>query len=55
MGYGEYNGRRPLKVERTGGGYERVGSPHGDRVPLQDYPQQQTGYTQGAYEPFRHS
>jgi hypothetical protein len=27
----------------------------GDRVPLRDYPQQQTGHTQAAYEPFRHS
>ncbi|KAK5171735.1 uncharacterized protein LTR77_003371 [Saxophila tyrrhenica] len=61
QGYGDYRGRG-LKVEKTGG-YERVNSPflghaeqgHGDRVPLQQYPQQQTGYTQGAYEPFRHN
>jgi len=67
QGYGDYNnGRsgRGLRVEKTGGAYERVGSPymgndggHGDRVPLADYPQPQ-GYGQhmqpgGAYEPFR--
>lgn len=54
-----------MRVEKTGGGYERVASPfiggdaeHGDHVPLQQYPQQ-TGYHNaapgGAYEPFRHS
>ena len=55
QGYGNYG--RGMKVEKTGGGYERVGSPYvgGDRVPLQPYPQQQTGHTQAAYEPFRHS
>jgi hypothetical protein len=62
MGYGNY-GRRSIPVSQTGG-YERVSSPFlghaegpdGDRVPLNDYPQQ-TGYanTGGAYEPFRHS
>ncbi|KAK3674990.1 hypothetical protein LTR78_005334 [Recurvomyces mirabilis] len=56
QGYGDYNagsGRgRGLRVEKTGGGYERVSSPYlgdgggggggeGDRVPLQPYPQQQ--------------
>ena len=48
---------RGMKVEKTGGGYERVGSPFvaGDRVPLHQYPQQQTGHTQGAYEPFRNT
>ncbi|GAB7358440.1 hypothetical protein MBLNU230_g2506t1 [Neophaeotheca triangularis] len=65
------NRGRGLKVGKTGGGeYERVGSPYiggveGDRVPLAQYPQPQTGYQpQGgyapyhqpgnAYEPFRH-
>jgi hypothetical protein len=62
MGYGAY-GRRSMAVSQTGG-YSPVSSPflghaeneHGDRVPLNDYPQQ-TGYsnTGGAYEPFRHS
>jgi len=62
QGYGDYRGRgKGVKVEKTGG-YERVAGPflghdnqHGDQVPLQSYPQQQTGYTQGAYEPFRHA
>jgi hypothetical protein len=40
QGYGDY-GRRSMRVEKTGGGYERVGSPYlgghdGDRVPLHD-------------------
>ena len=52
-----------MAVSQTGG-YERVSSPFlghregpdGDRVPLNDYPQQ-TGYASGggAYEPYRHS
>lgn len=66
MGYGDYGRGRGIPVEKTGGGYQRVASPflghaeneHGDRVPLNDYPQQ-TGYahagSSGAYEPFRHS
>ena len=67
MGYGNYdaNRGRGMRVEKTGGGYERVASPflgharngEGDRVPLTEYPQQ-TGHTRGgsaAYEPFRHS
>ena len=65
QGYGNYNGRRSLAVSQTGG-YSRMSSPflghveneHGDTVPLNSYPQQQTGYTNnhgGAYEPFRHS
>ncbi|KAK4555178.1 hypothetical protein LTR86_007944 [Recurvomyces mirabilis] len=72
QGYGEYNGAgggtgRGMRVEKTGGGYERVSSPYlggaggeGDRVPLQPYPQQgQQGghYRQqsGAFEPYRHN
>lgn len=63
-GYGDYNrGRGGLRVEKTGGGYQRVASPymgapdhHGDRVPLHDYPQPH-GYNHmrpgDAYEPFR--
>ena len=55
-GQGYYG--RGTKVEKTGG-YERVASPMGDRVPLTDYPQAQPqGYGRhmqpgGAYEPFR--
>lgn len=60
MGYGDYGRGRGLRVEKTGGGYERVASPflghaqneHGDRVPLNDYPQQPA--QSGSYEPFRH-
>ncbi|TKA75048.1 hypothetical protein B0A55_05996 [Friedmanniomyces simplex] len=71
QGYGggnEMGGRgRGMRVEKTGGGYERVGSPYlgheGDRVPLQDYPQQQQqpqrgvhGRQQsGPFEPYRHN
>jgi len=68
QGYGGGRGRG-LRVEKTGGGYERVGSPfvgggghdaerYGDQVPLQSYPQQQAGHSRGqstgGFEPFRH-
>lgn len=58
QGYQGGYGRGSVRVEKTGGGYERVASPMGDRVPLTDYPQQQSGYGRhmhpgGAYEPFR--
>ena len=60
---GGYGGRgRGMRVEKKGGGYERVSSPflggeRGDRVPLNQYPAQQGHYRQpsGAYEPFRHT
>ncbi|KAK5113628.1 hypothetical protein LTR62_003255 [Meristemomyces frigidus] len=69
QGYGEFGRGRggKMQVQKTGGGYERVGSPYlgaggeeGDRVPLQQYPQKPAGYTApqqegGAFEPFRHS
>lgn len=63
QGYGNYGRGRGLQVQQTGGGagYERVASPYmgmeGDRVPLQQYPQQPAGHFRGqsgAYEPFRH-
>ena len=69
QGYGDFRGRGGVRVEKTGGGYERVGSPvwgqgshGGQEVPLQSYPQQgyaqqtpQHGHQQGgAFEPFRH-
>lgn len=57
-------GRGP-KVEKTGGGYERVASPylgahhdHDDQVPLHDYAQPSpfSNHQQGAgYEPYRHT
>lgn len=63
QGYGFPGRGRSLRVEKTGGGYERVGSPyvgaaggHGDQVPLQQYPGPAGGhgYGQGgSYEPFR--
>ncbi|KAF7191350.1 SUR7 family protein pun1 [Pseudocercospora fuligena] len=63
QGYGDYARGRGLKVEKTGGDYERVASPymggheHEDQVPLQDY-QQPAPYNahQGVgYEPYRHN
>lgn len=62
QGYGgDYErGRGSLKVEKTGGGYERVASPyvgaHGDQVPLHDYaqPNPYVGHQPG-YEPYRHN
>ncbi|EME89252.1 uncharacterized protein MYCFIDRAFT_129792 [Pseudocercospora fijiensis CIRAD86] len=64
QGYGEYARGRGLKVEKTGGDYERVASPyigghdHGDQVPLHEY-QQPAPYSahQGGvgYEPYRHN
>lgn len=64
QGYGNYGAQRGLKVEKTGGGYERVGSPYtghdGDNVPLQQYAAQPAGYghhypAPAGYEPYRHS
>ncbi|KAK1021431.1 hypothetical protein LTR33_018460, partial [Friedmanniomyces endolithicus] len=59
---GGSRGRGGMRVEKTGGGYERVASPFlghaGDeRVPLQDYPQQQPhgGQPSGPFEPYRQS
>ncbi|KAK5688018.1 hypothetical protein LTR17_026568 [Elasticomyces elasticus] len=61
QGYGgDMGGRgRGMKVQKTGGGYERVSSPgmghDSERVPLHDYPQQQGHGRQqsGPFEPFR--
>lgn len=63
QGYGDNGRGRGLKVEKTGGGYERVASPyigghHDDQVPLHDYGAQPAGFNphQGAgYEPYRHN
>ncbi|KAI6863894.1 hypothetical protein KC334_g20352, partial [Hortaea werneckii] len=63
QGYGDWGNRgRGLQVQKTGGGYERVASPYvggvdGDRVPLQQYPQQPAGHYRqqsGPFEPYRH-
>ncbi|KAI6791548.1 hypothetical protein KC332_g18511 [Hortaea werneckii] len=63
QGYGDWGNRgRGLQVQKTGGGYERVASPFvggvdGDRVPLQQYPQQPAGHYRqqsGPFEPYRH-
>ena len=65
-GYGDYGrGRGGMRVEKTGGGYERVASPFlggadNDRVPLAPYPQPQQQQYHGharqhsAFEPYRH-
>jgi hypothetical protein len=62
QGYNNSGRGRGMKVEKTGGGYERVASPFlgghdSDRVPLTDYPQAQGHGRQqsGPFEPFRHS
>lgn len=64
QGYGDYGRGRGLRVEKTGGNYERVGSPflaggeYGDRVPLRSFPQSgghQRAHSASAYEPFRHA
>lgn len=62
-------GRKGMQVQKTGGGYERVGSPvwdargPGDDVPLAQYPGPSGGYGHqrwgsyaqaGPYEPMRH-
>lgn len=63
MGYGDYG--RGMRVEKTGGGYERVASPYvggpaqddySERVPLQSYGpgHSQHPSTGGPYEPYRH-
>ncbi|KAH9826894.1 SUR7/PalI family [Teratosphaeria destructans] len=67
QGYGDYGRGRALRVEKTGGGYERVASPwlghaedeNGDRVPLNQYPAGSGAHAReqdsGAYEPYRHT
>jgi len=65
QGYNNSGRGRGMKVEKTGGGYERVASPFlggggghdSDRVPLNDYPQASGRGRQqsGPFEPFRHS
>ncbi|KAK0267036.1 hypothetical protein LTR91_004679 [Friedmanniomyces endolithicus] len=61
-GAGAGRGRGGMRVEKTGGGYERVASPflgheEEERVPLQDYPPQQPhgGQPSGPFEPYRQS
>ena len=57
QGYGFPGRGRSLRVEKTGGGYERVGSPFvgGDQVPLQQYPGPAGGHGHHAaqFEPYR--